>query len=124
MRRHTTIGARILADSSSKLLQSGKVIALSHHERWDGSGYPDGLSGTDIPLCGRICAVADVFDAITSERPYKKACPNEEAFDVLLRGRGKHFDPKVVEVFFDRLDPILAVQAQYRDASAGTVVPS
>ena len=102
-------------DSSSKVLQAGRVIALCHHERWDGSGYPSGLAGEEIPLWGRICAVADVFDAITSERPYKKAFSNEEAMRVLRMGRGTQFDSRVVDVFFEQLEEILAIQAQHRD---------
>jgi putative two-component system response regulator len=115
MRRHPTIGSRILDNSTSELLQAGRVIALCHHERWDGSGYPSGLWGENIPLWGRICAVADVFDAVTSERPYKPAYSIEEALDILRDGRGTQFDPQVVDVFFDNLDEILAVIAQYRD---------
>ena len=118
MRQHTVIGARILADSSSKLLQEGQLIAQTHHERWDGSGYPNGLAGDNIPLCGRICAVADVFDAVTSARPYKPAYTNDHAFRILRRDRGTHFDPRIVDVFFERLPEILAVQAKYRDAIA------
>jgi cyclic di-GMP phosphodiesterase len=115
MRRHPTIGGRILDHSSSELLQAGRVIALCHHERWDGSGYPNGLRGDNIPLWGRICAVADVFDAVTSERPYKPAYSVNEALAILHSGRGTQFDPNVVDVFFDKLDEILAVVAQYRD---------
>src|SRR5688500_2890357 len=115
MRQHSTIGSRILDNSSSQILQAGKIIALHHHERWDGAGYPAGLAGSDIPLWGRICAVADVFDAITSERPYKPAFPNEEALQLLLDGKGKHFDPRVVDVFFDCLQEILAIQSKYKD---------
>jgi putative two-component system response regulator len=115
MRRHPTIGSRILDNSSSELLQAGRVIALCHHERWDGTGYPSGLWGENIPLWGRICAVADVFDAVTSERPYKPAYSIEEALDILRDGRGTQFDPQVVDVFFDNLDKILEVIAQYRD---------
>ena len=115
MRQHSAIGSRILDNSSSQILQAGRVIALHHHERWDGAGYPSGLAGSDIPLWGRICAVADVFDAVTSERPYKPAFPNEEALQLLRDGRGKHFDPRVVDVFFDCLDEILAIQAKYKD---------
>lgn len=110
MRRHTTYGARILNGSPSELLQVGEVIAISHHEKWDGSGYPNGLKGEDIPLRGRICAVADVFDALTSKRPYKKAFPNEKAWEILREGRGTHFDPKVLDVFFEKLDAVLDVQ--------------
>jgi putative two-component system response regulator len=115
MRRHPMIGSRILDHSSSELLQAGRIIALCHHERWDGTGYPSGLAGEDIPLWGRICAVADVFDAVTSERPYKPAYSVDEALDILRHGRGTQFDPKVVDVFFDNLAEILEVIAQYRE---------
>jgi putative two-component system response regulator len=115
MRQHSAIGSRILENSSSQILQAGRVIALNHHERWDGRGYPAGLAGSDIPLWGRICAVADVFDAVTSERPYKPAFPNDEALEILREGKGKHFDPRVVEVFFECLDDILAIQKKYKD---------
>jgi putative two-component system response regulator len=115
MRQHSTIGGRILENSSSQILQAGKVIALHHHERWDGGGYPAGLSGSDIPLWGRICAVADVFDAVTSERPYKPAFPNEEALKILRDGKGKHFDPRVIDVFFECLEDIFAIQHKYQD---------
>ena len=115
MRRHPMIGSRILDNSSSELLQAGRVIALCHHERWDGIGYPNGIVGTSIPLWGRICAVADVFDAVTSERPYKPAYSIEEALRILREGRGTQFDPQVVDVFFDQLDEILAVVAEYQD---------
>jgi putative two-component system response regulator len=115
MRQHSAIGSRILDNSSSQILQAGRVIALHHHERWDGAGYPQGLSGSDIPLWGRICAVADVFDAVTSERPYKPAFPNEEALQLLRDGRGKHFDPRVVDVFFECLEEILAIQDKFKD---------
>jgi putative two-component system response regulator len=116
MRSHSTIGSAILANSSSKILQAGRVIAQNHHERWDGAGYPSGLAGHDIPLWGRICAVGDVFDAVTSERPYKPAFPNDEALQLLKDGRGKHFDPRVVDVFFECLEEILAVQARFKDS--------
>ncbi len=121
MRQHTMIGARILGNSSSKLLQAGQVIAMSHHEWWDGSGYPNGLSGEGIPLSGRICAVADVFDAVTSIRPYKPAFTNEQACEILRHGRGTHFDPHILDVFFERLNEVVEVQARYRDSiAAGT----
>jgi putative two-component system response regulator len=119
MRRHATIGSLILDNSSSEILQAARVIALCHHERWDGGGYPRGLAGEDIPLWGRICAVADVFDAITSVRPYKPAYSNDEAFDVLHNGRGTQFDPRVVDVFFEQLDEILAIQAQHGGPEPG-----
>ena len=115
MRQHSAIGSRILENSSSQILQAGRVIALHHHERWDGAGYPSGLSGSDIPLWGRICAVADVFDAVTSERPYKPAFPNDEALQLLRDGKGKHFDPRVVDVFFECLEDILKIQEKFKD---------
>jgi putative two-component system response regulator len=115
MRQHSTIGSAILENSSSQILQAGRIIAQHHHERWDGAGYPDGLAGQDIPLWGRICAVGDVFDAITSERPYKPAFPNDEALQLLRDGRGTHFDPRVVDAFFESLNDILAIQEKYKD---------
>lgn len=114
MKQHTTIGAKILRGSSSKLLQSGEVIALTHQEKWDGSGYPNGLTGEDIPLWGRISAVADVFDALTSERPYKKAFSNEKALDIMKEGRGKHFEPQLIDLFMDNLDEVFTIQEKYK----------
>ncbi len=112
MKKHTTIGGRLLSGSSSELLQAGEIIALSHHERWDGKGYPKGIAEEEIPLSGRICAVSDVFDALTSNRPYKKAYSNKNAYEILREGRGTHFDPRVTDVFFDRLEEVEAIQAQ------------
>ena len=113
IKTHSEIGARILAGSDSELLKAGALIAMSHHEKWDGSGYPKGLAGEDIPLWGRICALADVFDALTSKRPYKEAFPNEKAYAILKEGRGRHFDPGVVDVFFEHLEEILAIQDKH-----------
>lgn len=110
MKNHTIFGARILEGSSSEIVQLAEVIALTHHEKWDGSGYPQGLNGREIPLEGRIVAVADVFDALLSVRPYKKAFPLDQALDILKQGRGAHFDPDVLDVFFTRLDRILEIQ--------------
>ncbi len=115
IKTHTEIGYRILADSPSELLQCAAEIAYSHHEKFDGSGYPRGLVGEEIPLVGRICAVADVFDALTTERPYKSAWSIEEAFESLKKGRGTHFDPACVDVFINALDDILRIQAIYQD---------
>ncbi len=114
MKTHTVIGERILSTSPSELLQAGKVIAISHHEKWDGSGYPNGLAGEAIPLSGRICAVADVFDALTSERPYKHAFPNEQAFQIIRDGRGQHFDPGLVDAFLDSQYEIVRIQEEQR----------
>jgi putative two-component system response regulator len=110
MKSHTTKGAEILAGSTSPLIQMAEVIARTHHERWDGTGYPSGLKGHEIPLVGRICAVCDVFDALLSERPYKKAWPLDDVVGELRGQRGTHFDPAVTDVFLsivDDLDPAL-----------------
>ena len=117
MKQHTVIGAKILSTSSSEFLETGKTIALSHHEKWDGTGYPYGLKGESIPLYGRICAVADVFDALTSNRPYKEAYSNERALDVLKKGYGTHFDPTILDIFFDNLDAVFRIQRRFSEKS-------
>ncbi|NCO37125.1 MAG: two-component system response regulator [Armatimonadetes bacterium CG_4_10_14_3_um_filter_66_18] len=117
MKKHTVMGSRILRGSNSALLVAGEVFALSHHEKWDGSGYPEGIKGEDIPLQGRICAVADVFDALTTKRPYKEAMPNDQAFGILHEGCGSHFDPRLIDLFFDNIDEILSVQQAHQDES-------
>ncbi len=114
MKQHTHIGSRILNGSPSELLKAGEIIALTHHEKWDGTGYPNGLAGEAIPLWGRISTVADVFDALTSERPYKKAFSNEQAVKILQEGRAKHFDPALLDLFLDRFDEVAAIQQEYR----------
>jgi len=101
MKQHAAMGARILQHSPSAILQIGEVIALSHHERWDGGGYPNGLCGEAIPLEGRICAVADVFDALTTDRPYRRALPVDAAYGMMRAEQGRHFDPHIVQLFFD-----------------------
>jgi putative two-component system response regulator len=115
MKTHAAIGANILETMSSDFLEAGAVIAISHHEKWDGSGYPKGLSGEQIPLYGRICAVADVFDALTSKRPYKEPYDNDKALEIIREGRGKHFDPQVLDTFFNHLDRVLEIQQRFRD---------
>jgi HD-GYP domain-containing protein (c-di-GMP phosphodiesterase class II) len=99
MKQHPGMGASLLAGSPLRLLSAAETIAVSHHERWDGSGYPHGLTGDAIPLSGRICAIADVFDALVSERPYKPAYSIDTALKVLKEGRGSHFDPKLIDTF-------------------------
>ncbi len=110
VKRHPVIGAEILRGSPSTLLQAGEIIALSHHERWDGSGYPYGLKGEDIPLSGRICALADIFDALTTKRPYKDEVSVEEAYDLILESSGVLFDPQLVTVFKDNFDELLVIR--------------
>lgn len=109
MKTHAAIGHSILAESQNPNLAVGAAISLSHHERYDGKGYPQGLSGTAIPLCGRIVAVIDVFDAFSSKRPYKEAWPVEKAFDYLDEQRGGHFDPDVVEAFLSHKTEVMAI---------------
>ncbi len=115
MRRHVEHGNRILQGGSSELLQVAANIARHHHEKWDGSGYPDGLSGEAIPLEARIVAVADVFDALCSKRPYKPAWPREAAVSEILRGSARHFDPACVEAFIRRLPDIEEIMTRLRD---------
>jgi len=118
MESHTLIGSRILADSPSELMQQGHVVALSHHERWDGNGYPRRLRGEQIPLAGRICAVVDVFDAMTTTRPYRPAYSPDEALETMRRGRGAHFDPGLLDLFMDRLDEVLEVRERLVEEAA------
>jgi putative two-component system response regulator len=115
MKTHTTIGAEILSGHHSDLLEMARVVALSHHERWDGSGYPSGSRGEEIPLVGRVVALADVFDALTSERPYKKAWSVGDAVDEVRRSSGSHFDPRLVEAFMDRLPVILDIRKKHEE---------
>ncbi|MEZ8823718.1 HD domain-containing phosphohydrolase [Vibrio amylolyticus] len=115
MQQHVKIGGDIIGDSDSLLLQMAREIALYHHEKWDGSGYPHGTKGEDIPLSARIVAIADVFDALTSERPYKKAWPIEKAISLLEEEAGKHFDPNLVPIFVSKLDDVLAIRDSLKD---------
>ena len=115
MKQHPVIGHQILSDSSSPLLQIAAVIAISHHEKYDGTGYPHGRKGEDIPLFGRIVAVADVFDALTSERPYKRAWSLEDAVVFLEEGCGSHFDPKCVQAFLTGWDQVVDIRRRFQD---------
>jgi two-component system response regulator RpfG len=119
MQRHPVIGHEILKGSASKYVRMGALIALGHHEKYDGSGYPNGLVGDHIPLCARIVTIADVYDALTSVRPYKEAWESERAFEYLLAQRGKHFDPRLVEAFLAAKEQVLAIQAEWRDTQQG-----
>jgi putative two-component system response regulator len=115
MKTHTTIGARILEGSQGGFIRLGETIALTHHEKWDGSGYPRGLKGAGIPLAGRIVAIADVFDALTSKRPYKEAFSLEKSLEIIRAGRGGHFDPAVVDALLSALPEMRAIGEKYRD---------
>ena len=115
IKTHTTIGYELLCYSNSKYLQAGAVIAKTHHEKWDGSGYPDGLKGEEIPLFGRIVAVCDVFDALLSARPYKKAWSFEDAAGYIMDNGGTMFDPDVVKIFGEKLEDIRTIFEEYKD---------
>jgi len=115
MKRHAIVGARILEGSDAEFIKLGEVIAMCHHEKWDGSGYPYNLKGHEIPLAARIVALADVFDALTSKRSYKEAFTLEKSFSIISEGRGKHFDPDVVDSFFAVQDEILAIRKKYSE---------
>lgn len=116
MQTHTTIGARLLSGHESELMQMAQRIALTHHERWDGSGYPLGLKAEDIPLEGRIAALGDAFDALTTERPYKPAWSVEDAVAEIEAQKGKHFDPKLADMFIKILPEILEIKNSYEES--------
>ncbi len=115
MKQHTVIGAKILGGSEVEYLKTGAIIALNHHEKFDGSGYPNGLKGKDIPIEGRIVAIVDVFDALTSKRPYKDAFPIDKSFNIIRESRGTHFDPDIVDAFFDVEKEILKIKEEFKD---------
>lgn len=115
MQKHVEFGVDILGVHDAELFVMAREIALCHHEKWDGSGYPNGLKGKDIPLSARIVAIADVFDALTSERPYKKAWPVEKAISLLENESGTHFDPELVPLFLQCIPKVLEVKSNYRD---------
>lgn len=115
MKKHASIGYEILKDSHSEFLKAGATIAISHHEKWDGSGYPKGLKGEDIHIYGRIVAVVDVFDALTSNRPYKKAWSFDEALELLKEESEKHFDPKIIELFIKNIDEIKQIYSSFEE---------
>jgi putative two-component system response regulator len=116
LRQHTDIGFELLSQATSPLIKLAARVALTHHERWDGTGYPAGLAGEEIPIEGRMTAVADVFDALSVKRHYKPALPLDECFRALEEGRGTHFDPRLLDSFFSRREQILEIQAMYCDA--------
>ena len=113
MTKHSIYGADMLGEDHSELITQARLCALTHHEKWNGKGYPNGLSGENIPLIGRIAAIADVFDALTSNRPYKKAWSEEEAFQCIENESGEHFDPKLVSVFLENKKEIIKIKNKY-----------
>jgi putative two-component system response regulator len=115
MQGHASIGAEIIGEHPSGMLALARNIALTHHEKWDGSGYPNGLAGEQIPLEGRITAIADVFDALTSVRPYKKAWSEEDALGFLVEQKGKHFDPALVDLFIGQMPAIRAIRLRWAE---------
>jgi len=117
MRKHPEFGAEIIGDNASSILRMARIVALAHHEKWDGSGYPLGLSGENIPLAARIVAIADVFDALTTLRPYKEAWSVDEAIADLQKEAGTHFDPQLVTKFVSVLPEILKVRASYAETA-------
>lgn len=121
MEQHTLIGKRILSDSPSDIISMGEVIAYTHHEKWDGTGYPNGLAGEEIPLYGRICAVADVFDALTTRRPYKEAFSLERAVEIMAAGRGSHFDPAILDLFLNNINLVADIQRRYQEEPRNVV---
>ncbi len=115
MKEHTTLGYEMLEYSTRDLLKMASTIAIEHHEKWDGTGYPSGLSGEDIHIYGRITAIADVFDALGSDRIYKKAWNDEDIFKLFEEEKGKHFDPNLIDIFFENLDEILMIRNKFVD---------
>ncbi|TGK10414.1 two-component system response regulator [Leptospira selangorensis] len=115
MKTHPTIGAEIIGDHDSSLLKMAKSIALNHHEKWDGSGYPNGIKGDTIPVEARIVTIADVFDALTTERPYKKAWSIEDAVNHIRKGAGSHFDPGLVPIFLNLMPDLLAIRERWAE---------
>jgi putative two-component system response regulator len=117
MQQHVNFGVEILADQASSLLTLAREIAASHHEKWDGSGYPAGLKGEAIPLAGRIVAIADVYDALTSPRPYKEAWPVDEVVAHMVAGSGQHFDPALIELFVPLVPAFEEIRLRYQDTA-------
>jgi len=118
MKTHTDKGYNMLKGSTKELLKNASIVAYQHHEKWDGTGYPEGLKGEEIHIYGRITAIADVFDALGSDRVYKKAWNDEKIFNLFKEERGKHFDPKLVDIFFDKIDDIIKIRNKFSDSMA------
>jgi putative two-component system response regulator len=124
MQGHAQIGADIIGQHEHGVLALARNIALTHHEKWDGSGYPNGLAGASIPLEGRICAIADVFDALTSIRPYKKAWTEQEALNFLVEQKGRHFDPVLVDLFLTQMPAIRAIRERWAEDPVSAPMPA
>ena len=124
MRTHTVLGAKMLAGSTSPVLRMAREIALSHHERWDGGGYPAGLAGTEIPVAARIVAIVDVFDALSHDRVYRPAFPEAEVLRLMREGRGSHFDPRLLDIFLSQLPEMRAIARAVPDDDTEEVVRS
>jgi putative two-component system response regulator len=122
MRMHPIYGAQILEGSRIGFLGMGEVISLTHHEKWDGAGYPHGAAGTQIPLAGRIAAVADVFDALRSKRPYKPPLSLEQTVDIIRAGRGTHFDPQVTDVLLNNIGDIHKIWEEAQTCPGGAAL--
>ncbi|WP_028582039.1 HD-GYP domain-containing protein [Desulfogranum japonicum] len=120
MKSHCAIGADVIGFDDSDLLRLAREIALTHHEKWNGRGYPHGLIGDNIPLPGRIVAITDVFDALTSDRPYKKAWPTDSAVELLHKEAGEHFDPQLIPLFIQSLPEIIKVKERYAETKGAT----
>lgn len=117
MKLHSVIGGKILSDAGKyPLLEAGRIVALQHHEKWNGSGYPEGLAGNTIHVFGRIVMIVDVFDALTSERPYKKAFSLDKTLGIMTEGRGDFFDPNLLDIFFANLDQFIRIKEELKDA--------
>ena len=112
IKEHTVIGASILAGSQFEVISTAHDIALRHHEKWDGSGYPGGLAGAAIPVSARIVSIVDVFDALANDRIYRPALSHEQVLDIMREGRGRHFDPAILDLFFAHLPDIFRIQAE------------
>ncbi|MBF0470422.1 MAG: HD domain-containing protein, partial [Gammaproteobacteria bacterium] len=118
IKTHSEIGYRIIGEQPAELLALGGLIAYTHHEKWDGTGYPRGLKEEEIPLAGRICAIADVFDALTSSRPYKQGWSVDRAMTLVAEEGGRHFDPQLAPKFVALRSDIEAIMAEHQDATA------
>ena len=124
VRRHADMGGFIMEGVDSPMLELAATIARTHHEKWDGTGYPFKLKGENIPIEGRICCVADVYDALCSERPYKPKFPIKKCLEIMLSERGTRFDPIVLDAFFDKIVEIEAIRKEYEDSAIAKEIQS